>query len=182
MERLNGNLKEDPERISAPRYLSKPIVPEELVRTIEAALAPQAAPVPSAAGSDAAKAVLDDGAIRAAGPPLDLDELLERCMGSQDFMAKMLDKFAHSIGADLERLEQAVSQGDLVAAAKVAHMLKGVGANLSAHGMREASLTLESACHAGRPDEAASAFAQLRDEVRRCLDYVPQAQAEALPR
>jgi len=159
-------------------YLSKPIVPEEMIRTIESALSPQAQSGVSGPDADAEPAAAPvspaDGR-----PPFDLDELLKRCMGNRDFMAKMLDKFAHSVGADMERLEQAVSQGDLVAAAKAAHMLKGMGANLSARGMQEAAMELERACHAGRPDEATSALALLKVEVRRCRDFVPEVLAES---
>jgi len=161
-------------------YLSKPIVPVEMVRTIESALSSRPAPCPAMPAADG-----DPGAPPAlpAGrpPPFDLAELLERCTGSQEFMIKMLDKFTQAVGVELERLEQSVSQGDLGKAAKVAHMLKGMGANLSAYGVRRVAMELERVCQAGRLDEAASLLPQLRSEVRRCQDYVPETLAEPMP-
>ena len=161
-------------------YLSKPIVPEEMIRTIESALSSQAAPGPST------PAVAVDPAPPFASPadgppPFDLDELLQRCMGNRDFMAKMLDKFAPAVGDGLERAEESVSQGDLDTAAKVAHMLKGMGANLSAQGVRQAAVELEHACRAGCRDGATKALSQLRAEVCRCRDQMPEIMAEALP-
>jgi two-component system sensor histidine kinase/response regulator len=163
-------------------YLSKPIVPEDMIRTIESALSSPpdvlAGPSTPAPPLDLAGSPLG----RADGPPpFDLDELLQRCMGNRDFMAKMLDKFAPAVGDSLERVEESVSQGDLDTAAKVAHMLKGMGANLSAQGVRQAAMELEHACRAGCRDGATSALARLRTEVCRCRDQMPQIMAEALP-
>jgi len=161
-------------------YLSKPIVPEEMIRTIGTALSSQAAPGPSA------PAVAVDPSPPPASPadgppPFDLDELLQRCMGNRDFMAKMLDKFAPAVGAGLERAEESVSQGDFDTAAKAAHMLKGMGANLSAQGVRQAAMELERACRAGSRDGAARALSRLRTEVGRCRDQMPELMADVLP-
>ena len=148
-------------------YLTKPIIPEEMIRTIESALSARGAPRPSPASPVRAEET----------PPFDLDELLKRCTGSRDFMAKMLDKFTASVGAEMERLEQSLAEGDLEKTARGAHLLKGMGANLSAHGVHQAALKLEHACQAGRLDEAAGALPRLRAAVRRCQDYVPEALA-----
>ena len=158
-------------------YLSKPIVPEDMIRTIESALSSSAAAGPSTPAPPSVLAGQPLG--RADGPPpFDLDELLQRCMGNRDFMAKMLDKFAPAVGDGLERVEESVSRGDLDTAAKVAHMLKGMGANLSAQGVRQAAMELEHACRAGCRDGATSALARLRTEVCRCRDQMPQIMAE----
>jgi CheY-like chemotaxis protein/HPt (histidine-containing phosphotransfer) domain-containing protein len=148
-------------------YLTKPIIPEEMIRTLSSALSARGAPRPSPASPVRAEET----------PPFDLDELLTRCTGSRDFMAKMLDKFTASVGPEMERLEQSLSEGDLEKAARGAHLLKGMGANLSAHGVRQAALELEHACQAGRPDEASSALARLQAAVRRCQDSMPEALA-----
>jgi CheY-like chemotaxis protein/HPt (histidine-containing phosphotransfer) domain-containing protein len=158
-------------------YLSKPIIPEDMVRTIESFLSPEAARDRSGPDADAEPAAAPVSSADGR-PPFDLDELLKRCMGNRDFMAKILDKFAHSVGADMERLEQAVSHGDLKTAAAAAHMMKGMGANLSAEGLRQAAMELERTCHDGLHKDAASALARLRDEVHRCLAHVPDALAE----
>jgi two-component system sensor histidine kinase/response regulator len=161
-------------------YLSKPIIPEVMIRTIESALSSQAAAGPSAPAGPVDPA--PPSASPADGPPpFDLDELLQRCMGNRDFMAKMLDKFAPAVGDGLERLEESVSQGDLDTAVKVAHMLKGMGANLSAQGVRQAAMELEYACRAGRRDAATSALSRLRTEVGRCRDQMPEIMADVLP-
>ena len=152
-------------------YLTKPIIPEEMIRTLSSALSARAAPRPSPA-SPAPPALPAEER-----PPFDLDELLKRCTGSRDFMARMLDKFTASVGPEMERLEQSLCEGNLEKAAQGAHLLKGMAANLSAHGVRQAALELEHACKAGRLDEAAGALPRLRAAVRRCQDYMPQALA-----
>jgi CheY-like chemotaxis protein/HPt (histidine-containing phosphotransfer) domain-containing protein len=149
-------------------YLTKPIIPEEMIRTIESALSARAASAPPASPASPPAGET---------PPFDLDELLKRCTDSRDFMAKMLDKFTASVGPEMERLEQSLSEGDLEKAARGAHLLKGMGANLSARGVRQAALELEHACQAGRLDEASSTLARLQAAVRRCQDYVPEALA-----
>jgi CheY-like chemotaxis protein/HPt (histidine-containing phosphotransfer) domain-containing protein len=151
-------------------YLTKPIIPEEMIRTIESALSARAAPRPSPA-SPASPVRAEEA------PPFDLDELLKRCTGSRDFMAKMLDKFTVSVGPEMERLEQSLCEGNLDNTAQGAHLLKGMAANLSAHGVRQAALELEHACKAGRLDEAAGALPRLRAAVRRCQDSLPEALA-----
>jgi Amt family ammonium transporter len=158
-------------------YLTKPIIPEEMVRTIESALSAQAAPAPPASEKVSGTLRLKVPDTFSDRPPFDLDELLKRCTGSRDFMAKMLDKFTASVGPEMERLEQSLAEGDLEKAAQGAHLLKGMAANLSADGIRQAALELEHACKAGRPDEAAGALPRLRAAVRRCQDYVPEALA-----
>lgn len=59
----------------------------------------------------------------------DVDEALERCLNNEAFYLKMVQKAAQDPAFD--RLEGAVSAGNLEKAFDAAHALKGVMANLA---------------------------------------------------
>jgi PAS domain S-box-containing protein len=177
-------------------YVTKPIVPEELIRAIESALAgvsvpaaPPAAqtrpaaeaPGPSSpslspAPADASSPAGAEGAPAAA--PFDIRDLLERCLGNRDLAARMLGKFAARVREDLERLERTVLAGDAAGAARLAHGLKGMSANLSAVALWQGASQVERACLAGRLEEATAGLPALRAEVIRCLGQEPQFLAD----
>jgi len=60
---------------------------------------------------------------------VDVDDALKRVGGNKGLFIKLLGRFID--GNHLEALEGAVSGGDMEAAARFAHTLKGVSSNLS---------------------------------------------------
>ena len=66
--------------------------------------------------------LLQDGGI-------DVQSLLERCMGSETLLTRLLKKFPTD--ASYARLSTAMEQGDAAAALEASHTLKGVCGNLS---------------------------------------------------
>jgi HPt (histidine-containing phosphotransfer) domain-containing protein len=74
---------------------------------------------------------------------LDLQELLDRCMGSLEFAERILAKFQSRFDVDFAELEQAMEAQDSEAAARVAHRLKGASATAAAHGLRREAATIE---------------------------------------
>ena len=63
------------------------------------------------------------------GGGIDVDGMLERCMGSEAIMGRLLKKFPTD--ATYARLEEAFASGDAKAALEASHTLKGVCGNLS---------------------------------------------------
>lgn len=60
---------------------------------------------------------------------IDVDGMLERCMGSEALLARLLKKFLTD--PSYTRLEEAMQNGDEAAALEASHTLKGVSGNLS---------------------------------------------------
>ena len=60
---------------------------------------------------------------------IDVDNALERFMGKDDFLERMLKKFAADV--NYQRLVEAVERQDAEAALQASHTLKGMCGNLS---------------------------------------------------
>ncbi|MBC7206277.1 MAG: response regulator, partial [Methyloversatilis sp.] len=96
---------------------------------------------------------------------------------------QVLDMFLVNHSGDVDRLRQAIKDGDRVLAERVAHTLKGVAATIGAHALRDRALALEQALHAGTPvqtiaDDIAACAVQIGavcDEIR----ALPRAEADA---
>ena len=76
----------------------------------------------------------------------------------------------------IERIRQAVASGDCAEVEAAAHCLKGAAAILCAERLHAIAARIE---RAGTSDDIQTAEAQLEvlaDEMRRCLDHIPQLQ------
>ncbi len=97
---------------------------------------------------------------------------------------QVLDMFLANHSGDVDRLRQAIKDGDRALAERVAHTLKGVAATIGAHALRDRALALEQALHAGTPvqtiaDDIAACAVQIGavcDEIR----ALPRAEADAV--
>jgi len=110
----------------------------------------------------------------AAAPPVDIQDLYERCLKNVDFAQRILAKFQERIGSDLTTLTDALAADKLDEAAKLAHSLKGSAANLSATAVRMLAAEIEHLCRSGQGDLSV-ALPRLQTEVTRCLEYIPVA-------
>ena len=72
---------------------------------------------------------------------LDLDDALARIGGNMSLYKRLLGRFIE--GNHYDELEQALQSGDMEEAARQAHSLKGVSANLSLTKIRAISVELE---------------------------------------
>ena len=135
-------------------YLSKPLDPIGLIKTIEAHLSeldetsPQVAGgldemiLPAgASGDDVGYGTKSDNDV--SSNILDVDGLLRRCNGKIDLAERLLDKFHGRLDGDLQKIEDSIESCDPKRTAALAHALKGAAANLSAEGIRQAATDLE---------------------------------------
>ncbi|MCL2083798.1 MAG: Hpt domain-containing protein [Oscillospiraceae bacterium] len=74
-------------------------------------------------------------------PGVDVEGALRRLRGNTKLYAKLLGQFLG--GSDLAELRDAIDGGDAKAAAKAAHTIKGVAANLSAVDIQNRVIELE---------------------------------------
>ncbi|MAE63923.1 MAG: hypothetical protein CMJ18_06585 [Phycisphaeraceae bacterium] len=164
-------------------YLTKPLDPELLVRTINGFIADADVTGTEAAEVETAVAVAtansqsaaDEALVIEIDGPLDVEEVLRRCMGNVEFLEKMFDKFRERSDEDIAEIEAAISQRDADEVAHVAHRFKGAAANVSAEALREAAYRLEEIGKDGDLDPAEACLEEIRSELKRCLDFIPQA-------
>ncbi len=170
-------------------YISKPLKPEKLIELIESKLSSRSAEAAGRA-SVPAEAVLPeaptpaDGTARTAheqDAPLDLVVSLERWGGDGKLVARLLSKFAHCAGNDLKQLEESIAAGESQEAARLAHTLKGTAAYVAGERLRDLASRLEDMARAADLANADACLRELRAELNRCLDYVPQALSRLTP-
>ena len=138
-------------------YLTKPLEPEELVKTL-ARWMPRPAetkPPTEAIPAEASRAV-------PAPAVIDFPSLLHRCMGREDLARRLIGKFLSQASADMEELEKAIREQDAARLRLVAHRLKGSAANVSAEAVREIASRLEVLGREGNLATAPELLAQLR--------------------
>jgi Amt family ammonium transporter len=160
-------------------YVSKPLDPDLLVRSIQALLARSGrapSPLPVNEGVAApAKTPLpnqpDDTL------PFAIEALLDRCMGNAETVTLILNEFEQQAVRDLEEIKRNLAGSDHEATARVAHALKGASGILSAATLSDIAFQLEQMGRSGVLTDADQLFDQLNNEVQRCIAYLPNARA-----
>ena len=105
---------------------------------------------------------------------MDVAVLLAQVGGSAATAMLVLDEFINQTPLDVQNIENALGVGDLIAAGKVGHSLKGSSGVFGAHQLRQLAADLEMACRGNEADKANELFAQLKPEAQRCIDFVPE--------
>ena len=164
-------------------YLTKPLDPGGLIKTIESHLT-ELEKTLSSPGNGPTSPGSDQESIQATSPMrtgdnrsndaelavLDFDSLLERCMGKRDLAERLLKKFRKRLKSDLPEIICSVDQGDIERTAMLAHTLKGASANLSAESLRVAAAALEHLGRDGTLDGAQECVENLKRETERFLE------------
>ena len=146
-------------------YLTKPLEPGELAKTL-AHWMPRAAMVVPV--SDPAPAEISQAS--AANSGIDFPNLLHRCMGKQDLAKRLIQKFQTQAGTDLVDLAAAIQAQDVIRVRMVAHRLKGAAANVSAEAVRETATQLENLGRVGTLAPALELLARLRVQLEAVKD------------
>jgi signal transduction histidine kinase/CheY-like chemotaxis protein/HPt (histidine-containing phosphotransfer) domain-containing protein len=149
-------------------YLSKPIDPNVLVRTIASIANRRGVKGATAAGHASAHPEAGD-------KPFDIGAVSRRCMNRPNVVRRVVEMFRDGSRDHVERIAAAVRDGNGAALADAAHALKGVAGMLSAEAMHRLALALEVAGREGKLDGAAERVAELEEELERCLAFVPRA-------
>ena len=92
-------------------------------------------------------------AVPSESTPVDLDDLLVRCLGRIDLAERILKKFETVLEADLQQLESAVHARDTEEIAHLAHRIKGASLAVSARPITECAKCLEVAATACQLEE-----------------------------
>jgi PAS domain S-box-containing protein len=168
-------------------YLCKPMEPRQLIATLNRLVAANqsvSAPTPAPITAPPGQPLLETGAIQSRATegqpppsdhPMDLDALLGRCMGDLAFRNRLLALFPGQAEVGLEKIANALAQGNTVELAQAAHGLKGTAANMSAPAVQSLAARIEALGRSGEMAQAGKLMVQLREQVDRCLEFTRQA-------
>jgi HPt (histidine-containing phosphotransfer) domain-containing protein len=107
------------------------------------------------------------------GDPIDVADVLQRCMGNVEFLQRLLGKFRKRLGEDVNRLTDAVSARNQQEIARQAHSLRGSAANVSAIQLAGLASEAEKLSAAGDLNAAGAVLEKIRREADRCMNYEP---------
>ncbi len=151
-------------------YLSKPFYPEQVIQAVEVHLS--ATETTTATGQPAHSG----GETRTlSSVPLNLKDLLRRCLGNPNVLERTVAKFQKRLPEDLRQIEQSLALGESSKLALLAHSLKGAAASLSAEGLQAAAARLEMLAKASDLVGARHGLSAVREECQRILQFDPRA-------
>jgi HPt (histidine-containing phosphotransfer) domain-containing protein len=103
--------------------------------------------------------------------PLDLAQLLHRCMGNLALAERLLASFEKRLTNDVSAISKSMAEQNSAALVRTAHQLKGASANMSAPGLQRAAAAIEDLGRQNRLGELAAELEQLRHECQRFITY-----------
>lgn len=112
--------------------------------------------------------------------PLNVAELLHRCVGRAEIAQMVLDRLESQVSNDFKAIEGALLAGDARAAAVAAHSLKGTAGASGARALLALVLRLEAAAKAEALGGAGEWLQNIRKEIDQIVAYMPAARAELM--
>jgi CheY-like chemotaxis protein len=130
-------------------HIAKPIDPGNLFETVARFYRPAdvAAPAESGAGSDTRQRPPDVSGGVPSIPALDTKDGLMRVGGNRTLYLKLLRQFIEQQAPVVAQITDALSNGDVERAERLAHSLRGVAGNIGANPVRFAAGALERLIH-----------------------------------
>lgn len=98
--------------------------------------------------------------------PIDLKQLVHRCLGRIDLVERLLNSFESRFPEDLSQIEQCLHEEDSPELKRLIHQLKGSAGNVSAPTLHALMTRMERAVQAKQTDEASLCL----EEVHRAWD------------
>jgi HPt (histidine-containing phosphotransfer) domain-containing protein len=127
-------------------------------------------PTPDTNNPDSDSPVFGQAATSATSQVVDIEGLVNRCMGNIELAQRVLEKFRQRFPEDLAELEEALTLGDMEKLARTAHRIRGSSATMSAEGLAEAAASVEHAGREGRQADVSLGMERLRDEWKRLVE------------
>ncbi|MBU1041838.1 MAG: PAS domain S-box protein [Proteobacteria bacterium] len=152
-------------------HVAKPTDPWVLFATLERWIAPRpepAAPAPEVvrpAAAAAAPAGDENLTPDLVLPGIDVAAGVGRFLGDRELYLEVLRNFRELHADQVQKIRQALAAGDAAGARQLAHVVRGVGANVSAGGVFEAATALELALDNGEADAYEGLLAALDREI-----------------
>jgi two-component system sensor histidine kinase/response regulator len=105
------------------------------------------------------------------------DRVLARVGGDRQLLAEISRLFVDDAPKHLDRIRQAIDEGDAESVQRAAHALKGAAANFEADSLVAAARSLEEIARSGALAYAESAWRTIRDETDRLVDTLQRVAA-----
>ena len=99
--------------------------------------------------------------------------VLEQCGGNKMIAMAVLDEFVNQVPTDIGDMESSLASGNLLAASKAAHRLKGTAGVLGAARLYPLCAEMELTSKTGNAEKSAELFAELKAEAQKCVEAVP---------
>ena len=112
---------------------------------------------------------------------IDLQGLLGRVDNDRQLLNELLSIFKDGFPADLAKLHDAVTRGDLAEIARLSHTFKGTLGSLAADPAMNSAARLERTARAGQAAQLAAAFADFERDANSTLRELETYMAEARP-
>ncbi|MDR3363213.1 MAG: response regulator [Desulfovibrio sp.] len=144
-------------------YLTKPVNPEELYAALDKWLPGGLARPDGQPGEQGAKISVKNAIIN-------MDAGIAATGGNKKLYQNLLMRFAEHYGHGLSRIRELLLREDYVAAARLAHTIKGVAANLGMERVAELTKTMEASLPDVPPDE--SLLSEYEAVMRETLEYI----------
>ena len=168
-----GDVREQVAAAGMDDYLTKPIEPAGLVRTLARHVA-RVSFEPSGPGQEG----LD---LTGRVPGVDTQGALARLGLDRDTYLQFLARLAADEATTLAGLETALAEGDLPGARRQAHSLLGAALNLGANALATAARDLEGRLQAQAPDALGPALARTRERLRELAEGLALLNARPAP-
>ncbi|MHC4877678.1 MAG: PAS domain S-box protein [Planctomycetota bacterium] len=154
-------------------YLSKPFKVENVAAVLRAFVSSQSDTASRLACSHADSSVAEPDA-----SVIDVDALIERCIGNVAFAESLLDELENTGQTQVDEIQSSVRQKNVESATAGAHSLKGAAGILCANQLRSISSELEQAGRSGQLEDMEGMIADLSAEMNRCLSSLPDIRVE----
>lgn len=104
-------------------------------------------------------------------PPVNMEEL-EAKIGDPEMRQTLIELFVEQAPARLNEWQKAFKAGDLQAAHRIIHSMKGSALNMSAHRLAQKARRLEMQLKIHHTEEAEELFSLINDELGRVIQFL----------
>lgn len=104
--------------------------------------------------------------------PIECNELLERCLGNETLVQRVLKKFVDQVGTDLDLLVSAIAGQDVTESIRLAHKVRGTSLSVSALEMSKIAHDIELRAETANDDELLKLTVNLATERGRVSDFL----------
>jgi polar amino acid transport system substrate-binding protein len=156
-------------------YITKPINPGELLKTLVKWIAPGERKVPEEPRNIQTEMQTLSDQLTLDLPGFDVDGALARMGGKVPAYIKILGKVLETEANAMERIQQSLNDGDSEAAIRGAHTLKGLSGNIGATVLHSVAADLEAALLDGDEVRSAPLLSQTAQSLDETLDIIKTA-------
>jgi len=162
--------------------VAKPLRPAQLRDAIDSAMSGPAMP---ANGSVTAYEQEQDPKLEQAPPPpgpMKLDVVIQKCMGDLQYLERILYKFQDQSDETFKRIIQCLNARDKDASLNLLEALAGAAESLGAEDLRDHCIHVGEAVKFTAFNDALKAMVAMKEELYRCVEYIPELLHQAASR